>query len=90
MRVEWSEFIDIPSATSGGMITDVNQKPIVDNTMEFQYEGEVVFRYRSFWGVPKFVVALDDGTLKSVSMEKCRIKKEENNNEQQKEAERCE
>lgn len=73
MRVEWSEWIDIPSSTGG--MTDVGQIPQVGNSMEFQYEGEVIFRYRNFWGTPKFAVALDDGTIKCVSMDKCRIKK---------------
>lgn len=57
------------------MEADDLQLPHKNDVIEFAQEGDVVFRYRSFWGTPKFIVAIDDGSLKSVAMEKCHIVK---------------
>ncbi len=41
------------------------------------YEGEVLDRYQTFWGTPKFVVALPDGSITTVAMTDCRIVQKE-------------
>lgn len=46
---------------------------------DIEYEGEVIDKYHSFLGIPKFVVALEDGSITTVSMTRCHIVKQEEN-----------
>ncbi len=69
MKVQWSEtnYIAYDYAVK-------NYPEDMPQMQEFtrQYEGHVIFTYRSFWGVPKFLVKLNDGTFRSVSCTRCK------------------
>ena len=69
MKVQWSEtnFIAFDYACKN-YPQDCPQ--LEDYTK--QYEGHVIFTYRSFWGVPKFLVKLKNGTFRSVSCTQCK------------------
>lgn len=46
---------------------------------EVEVTGDVIEQYRTIWGVPKFLVALDDGSLKTICANECRVIRENGN-----------
>lgn len=40
---------------------------------EHTYEGDVIDKYHTFWGIPKFVVAKPNGEITTVTMTDCRV-----------------
>lgn len=71
MKVKWTEVI--PTEFNSAF-ADIPEE-IRPKTIDVEYEGEVIDKYHTFWGTPKFVVALFDGSITSVSMLKCTIVK---------------
>ena len=71
MTVTWTEFNGM--AFEEAQRTDAMANP---KDYETQFTGEVIDKYHTFWGTPKFIVALENGSLVSVPMTKCRIVKD--------------
>lgn len=71
MRVKWTEFNQEGYRTAFEMYPETDPK-----IFEHTYEGEVVDKYHTFWGTPKFVVALPDGSITTVTMMDCRVVEE--------------
>jgi hypothetical protein len=71
MRVKWTEFNQ-----EGYRIARESYPEANPRDFEHAYEGEVVDKYHTFWGTPKFVVALPDGSITTVTMRDCRIVEE--------------
>ena len=69
MKVQWSEtnYIAYDYACKN---YPIGEPKIEDFTATF--EGHVVMTYRSFWGTPKFLVKMDDGSFRSVSCLRCK------------------
>ena len=57
------------------MIQQMNFYHVSANPKEFEkvFTGVVIEKYVTFWGTPKFVVALPTGEIRSVPMTDCRI-----------------
>ena len=74
MRVRWIEF------NQEGYRIACETYPADADSRDFEpaFEGEVVDKYHTFWGTPKFVVALPDGSITNVTMMDCKIVKEVN------------
>ena len=72
MRVRWTEF------NQEGYRIACETYPADADPRDFEhtFEGEVVDKYHTFWGTPKFVVALPDGSIKNVTMMDCKIVEE--------------
>lgn len=67
MKVRWTEFDSIGYNVARETIGDeVNTKDF-----EKEYTGDVIDKYHTFWGIPKFVVAMQDGRIKTVRMDVC-------------------
>ena len=72
MRVKWIEFNEAGYKAASDMYpSSVNPKDF-----ETTFEGDVIDKYHTFWGTPKFVVALPDGRITSVNMTECRVIKD--------------
>lgn len=69
MIVQWTEFDALGFSVAKENYPD-NADPKDFDTL---FEGKVLDKYHTFWGTPKFVVALADGEIRTVPMEKCRI-----------------
>lgn len=68
MKVQWKETYliqDIGEDIGSGLRTG----QVIENT----YTGDVIHKYTSFWGVPKFVVLLDKGGIVTVKMNLCKL-----------------
>jgi dUTP pyrophosphatase len=46
---------------------------------DVEVTGEVIEQYRTIWGVHKFLVALEDGSLKTICADECRVIRENGN-----------
>ena len=67
MRVKWIENYYLPR-NYGECMDNIFNRYDYDTK---EYEGEVIHRYTTFFGVPKFIVALDDGCIVKVRMDMC-------------------
>lgn len=68
MRVKWVVFDHEGYRIAHETYPEANVKDF-----EHTYEGEVLGKYQTFWGKPKFIVALPDGCISTVSMVDCQI-----------------
>lgn len=69
MRVTWTEFNDAAYRYA------LDNYPEQANPKDFEREftGDVIDQFQTFWGTPKFVVALKDGSITTVRMTDCKI-----------------
>lgn len=68
-RVTWNEF-DRYGYDSANELYHGSANP---KEFEKVFTGVVIEKYVTFWGTPKFVVALPTGEIRSVPMTDCRI-----------------
>ncbi len=68
MVVQWTEFDALAYDVASKTYPEANPKDF-----EKTFEGTVIDKYHTFWGTPKFVVALADGEITTVTMDKCKI-----------------
>ena len=73
MRVKWIENYYLPR-NYGECIDNIFKRYDYDTK---EYKGEVIHRYTTFFGVPKFIVSLDDGCIVKVRMDMCHTIDEE-------------
>ena len=71
MRVQWIVFNQAGFDAAAKFYPEADPKDF-----EVIFEGNVIDKYQTFWGTPKFIVELPDGVLTSVSMCKCKVVKE--------------
>lgn len=72
MRVFWRECFAFPMAGddfTNEFCSQLTEQRVVEHT----YMGDVIHTYRNFFGVPKFVVALDNMEIVTVRCDRCKI-----------------
>lgn len=69
MRVQWTEF----NAPAYRYALDHYPEQANPKDFEKNLEGNVIDQFQTFWGTPKFVVALNDGSITTVKMTDCKI-----------------
>ena len=67
MRVQWSEFSDMPEEYWERV--SKNEPHLDPKFLRQDYVGEVISTVRS-WGVTTFVVMLDSGTIREIAASK--------------------
>ena len=69
LYISWIEF------DSYGYQEACKFNPAATNPKDFEHthKGVVIDSYHSFWGIPRFVVKLEDGNIITRKMEGCKI-----------------
>lgn len=68
IKVQWTEFNQIAYRLALETYPEANPKDF-----EHTYEGNVIDKYHTFWGTPKFVVVKPNGEITTVTMTDCRV-----------------
>lgn len=68
MKVQWTEFNQLGYQFASEAYPEANPKDF-----ECTFEGDVIDKYHTFWGTPKFVVVKPSGEITTVAMTKCRV-----------------
>lgn len=71
MIVQWTEYDAFGYHIASETYPEANPKDF-----EREFRGKVLDKYQTFWGTPKFVVALQNGEIKTVRMSACKIVEE--------------
>lgn len=70
MIVKWTEFDSLGYQYACDHYPEANPNP---KDYEKEFQGEVLDKYKPILGAPKFVVALPDGDIVTVRMDRCKI-----------------
>lgn len=75
MKVKWIESYAVvdKDGTFCGYDSESGLSQVGVQMRSREVIGDVIEHYKTFWGVPMFMVATPDGTIKKVKMEFCRV-----------------